>query len=215
MSLGGACALPIDPSMDGQFQLVLTLDRRDRGRVTGFGILTLANGRHIAVQAMGKEAAGLVILRVGGDGAMDPSFAAVRLRLTLRTLADGTADGVGHRGPHPSHACLERCGLPTPLWRSGLLSGERRVAWEGWDRITHGDRISSSMEPALDVGEEVGTISVSPPLALFCRTSAATGAVPAADHAPCCGEPSTHDRRNALRFPEAAPSHPASGATDL
>jgi predicted outer membrane repeat protein len=90
--IGGACALPIDPSMDGQFQLALALDRRSQDHVTGFGILTLANGRQIAVQATGKEAAGLVILRVGGDGAMDPLFGAVNLRLTLRALSSNSAE---------------------------------------------------------------------------------------------------------------------------
>jgi predicted outer membrane repeat protein len=68
----GVCVLPLDPAMDGQFQFDMTTSRDAKGRVTGHGVLTLANGRQVGVLVNGREASGTTTVHVTGDKGTDP-----------------------------------------------------------------------------------------------------------------------------------------------
>jgi hypothetical protein len=86
----GPCAYALPADMDGSFGLTVDLDPSARGSIRGTGLMTLSNGRTVALLARGRTKAGVTALQLAGDTRADPLFGAVTLKLTIRTFSNGT-----------------------------------------------------------------------------------------------------------------------------
>jgi hypothetical protein len=87
---GVVLALPV--GMDGSYRLPVHLILDAKGGVTGTGNLTLVNGRTVALLAKGKRAGAVTSLQLAGDKLANAAFGAIKMKLTIRTYANGTAD---------------------------------------------------------------------------------------------------------------------------
>jgi hypothetical protein len=92
-SVDSPVTLGLPVGMDGTYRLPvdLVLDAT-KGAVTGRSTLTLSNGRAAALLVKGKRAGGLTLLQFAGDKAADAAFGAIKLKLTVRTYSNRTAD---------------------------------------------------------------------------------------------------------------------------
>jgi|GEM_PF-1186507 len=91
-AISATCALDLPAGMDGTYRLPvdLILDA-GKGTIAGTGTLTLSNGRTVALLVKGKRSGGVTSLRLAGDKLAGPAFAAVKLKLAIRTYAHGEA----------------------------------------------------------------------------------------------------------------------------
>lgn len=92
IAVNSPCALALPAGMDGTYLLPVHLVLDAKGGITGTSVLTLSNGRVVALLVKGKRSGGTAVLKLSGDKLANPAFGAIKLKLTIRTYSNGTAD---------------------------------------------------------------------------------------------------------------------------
>jgi len=92
-TVSGPMALALPAGMDGSYRLPvhLILDG-SKGTITGTSRMTLVNGRIVDLLVKGKRSSGVALLQLAGDKVANPAYGAIKMKITVRTYTNATAD---------------------------------------------------------------------------------------------------------------------------